>query len=176
MDKRKNNQFIISNYNKMKNLILTTLLALLFLPAFGQSKSVEALYQKHKSSQDFFHMDLGGNFLSFAEGFNVKMDKSKTESLVKTLDRVKLFKVPHNLNFGNADYKSLTKSLERENYDLLIETSDKSNNILVYTKGNKSISDVVVLLNDKGGDLMVVELLGKFDAKTLADAGKTIGK
>jgi hypothetical protein len=160
----------------MKNLILMAVLIGFCLPAFSQSKSVDALYQKYKNSESFFHMDLGGNFLSFADGLNVKLDKDKTDGLVKSLDRVKLFKVPGNLGEGSADYKNLSKSLEKENYELMLETSDKKNNILIYTKGKSKISDVVVLLNDRGGDLMVVELKGDFDSKTLADAGRTLSK
>ena len=56
----------------------------------------------------------------------------------------------------------------------MMETSDKGNGLLIFTKGDRMISDVVVLLNDKEGDLMVVELLGNFDSKALAEAGKGI--
>jgi hypothetical protein len=158
----------------MKKLLLIISLVMFAHMAHAQSKSVDALYQKYKSNDDFFHMDIGGNFMNFAEGFNVKLDKAKVEGIIKSLDRVKLFKLPESTMTGKVEFKSLHKALEKERYELMMETSDKGNGILIFTKGNRTISDVIVLLNDKSGDLMVVELLGSFDSKALAEAGKSI--
>jgi hypothetical protein len=158
----------------MKKLLLIVSLVMFMHMAQAQSKSVDALYQKYKANDDFFHMDIGGNFMNFAEGFNVKLDEAKVEGIVKSLERVKLFKLPENSPTGQAEFKTLYKALEKEKYELMMETSDKGNGILIFTKGDRMISDVVVLLNDKGGDLMVVELLGNFDSKSLAEAGKSM--
>ncbi|MCH6198491.1 DUF4252 domain-containing protein [Aquiflexum sp. LQ15W] len=158
----------------MKKLLLIISLVMFVHMAQAQSKSVDALYQKYKANDDFFHMDIGGNFMNFAEGFNVKLDEAKVEGIVKSLERVKLFKLPENSPTGQAEFKTLYKALEKEKYELMMETSDKGNGILIFTKGDRMISDVVVLLNDKGGDLMVVELLGNFDSKSLAEAGKSM--
>jgi hypothetical protein len=158
----------------MKKLLLIISLAMFTHMANAQSKSVDALYQKYKANEDFFHMDIGGNFMNFAEGFIVKLDEAKVEGIVKSLERVKLFKLPENSPNGQTEFKALHKSLEKEKYELMMETSDKGSGMLIFTKGDRMISDVVVLLNDKEGDLMVVELLGNFDSKALADAGKSI--
>jgi hypothetical protein len=158
----------------MKKLLLIISLTMFAHMANAQSKSVDALYQKYKANEDFFHMDIGGNFMNFAEGFNVKLDEAKVEGIVKSLERVKLFKLPENSPTGQAEFKTLYKALEKEKYELMMETSDKGNGILIFTKGDRVISDVVVLLNDKDGDLMVVELLGNFDSKSLAEAGKSM--
>lgn len=156
----------------MKKLILILSLSLVGQFSFAQSKSVDALYQKYKANDDFFHMDIGGNFMNFAEGFNVKLDEANMEGIVKSLEKVKLFKLPENVGSAETEFKALQKSLEKERYELLMETRDKGNSVLIFTKGNNVISDVVVMVNDKEGDMIVVELLGSFDSKTLADAGK----
>jgi hypothetical protein len=158
----------------MKKLLLVFSLALIVQIANAQSKSVEALFQKYKSNDDFFHMDVGGNFMNFAKGFNVKLDEAEMEGIVQSLERVKLFKLPENSPNGKAEFKTLHKALEKEKYEIMLEASEKGNGILIFTKGDRMISDVVVLLNDKEGDLMVVELQGNFDSKALADAGKAI--
>lgn len=158
----------------MKKLLLIVSIVMFANMAQAQSKSVDALYQKYKANEDFFHMDIGGNFMNFAEGFNVKLDEAKMEGVIKSLERVKLFKLPENSPTVQAEFKTLHKALEKEKYELMMETSDKGNGILIFTKGDKMITDVVVLLNDKDGDLMVVELLGNFDSKTLAEAGKSM--
>lgn len=158
----------------MKKLMLILALTCFGHIAFGQSKSVETLYNKYKSNDDFFHMDIGGNFMNFAKGFNVKLDEANVEGIVTALDRVKLFKLPQSNPNLQVEFKALQKSLESEKFELLMEAKDKGNAVLIFTKGNKVISDVVVLLNDKGGDMMVVELLGAFDSKTIADAGRNL--
>jgi len=158
----------------MKKLLLIISLTMFAHMANAQSKSVDALYQKYKANDDFFHMDIGGNFMNFAEGFHVKLDEAKVEGIIKSLERVKLFKLPENNAVSQAEFKILHKALEREKYELMMEANDKGNGVLIFTKGDRMISDVVVLLNDKEGDLMVLELLGNFDSKALEEAGKSI--
>ena len=158
----------------MKKLLFIFSFAMIAHMANAQSKGVDALYQKYKANDDFFHMDIGGNFMNFAEGFNVKLDEAKVDGIIQSLERVKLFKLPENSPYGKTEFKTLHKALLKENYEVMLEASDKGNGILIFTKGDKLVSDVVVLLNDKGGDLMVVELHGNFDSKALAEAGKAI--
>lgn len=158
----------------MKKLLLIFSFAMIAHMANAQSKSVEALYQKYKANDDFFHMDIGGNFMNFAKGFNVKLDEANAEGIINSLERVKLFKLPENSPTSIAEFKTLHSALQKERYELMMEASDKGSGVLIFTKGNKLISDVVVLINDKGGDLMVVELHGNFDSKSLAEAGKAI--
>lgn len=158
----------------MKRSILAILFIGISMTAFSQSKSVDALYQKYKSDQDFFHLDIGGSFMNFAKGMNLKLDEGKTQALANSMERLKMFKLPVNAQTAKSELSSLQKSLERERFDLLMEMSEKKNGVLVYTKGDKRISDIVVLINDNSGDFMVIELLGDFDSKTVADAGKSI--
>jgi hypothetical protein len=158
----------------MKNLTLLLLFFILSTVAFSQSKSVEALYQKHKSNPDFFHMDLGGNFMNFAKGMNIELDEEKTFDLANSLEKIKFFKLPIDSQSANAEFRMLQKSLEREKFDLMLEMSEKQSGVVVYTKGNSRINDIVVLINDKSGDFLVVELQGNFDSKAVAEAGKSI--
>lgn len=158
----------------MKNLTLLLLFTILNTAAFSQSKSVEALYQKHKSNPDFFHLDLGGNFMNFAKGMNIELDEEKTFELANSLEKVKFFKLPIDSQSAIAEFRTLQKSLEREKFDLMLEMSEKQSGVVVYTKGNTRINDIVVLINDKSGDFLVVELQGNFDSKAVAEAGKSI--
>jgi hypothetical protein len=158
----------------MKNLTLLLFFFILSTVAFSQSKSVEALYQKHKSNPDFFHMDLGGNFMDFAKGMNIELDEEKTFDLANSLEKIKFFKLPIDSQSANAEFRMLQKSLEREKFDLMLEMSEKQSGVVVYTKGNSRINDIVVLINDKSGDFLVVELQGNFDSKAVAEAGKSI--
>lgn len=158
----------------MKKITFVVLLLVISSSVFSQSKSVDGLYQKYKSDQDFFHLDIGGSFMNFAKGMNIKLDEGKTQALANSMERLKMFKLPVNAQTAKSEFSSLQKSLEREKFDLLMEMSEKKNGVMVYTKGDKRISDIVVLINDNSGDFMIIELLGDFDSKAVADAGKSI--
>jgi hypothetical protein len=159
-----------------KHLLLSaTLLILLAQSSFAQSKSVDALYQKHKSNPDFFHMDLGGNFMNFAKGFNVNLNEEQSSLLTKSLEKVKFFKLPTQSS-SKAEFLGLQKGLEKEKFDLMMEVSEKNNNVMIYTKGNASINDIVLMVNDKNSDFIIIELKGDFDSKMLSEAGKSIKK
>lgn len=155
----------------MKKLLLILTLVIIGNMVYAQSKSVEALYQKHKSDPEFFHLDLGGSFMNFAKSLDVKIDNDKAESITNSMERLKMFKLPTNGNQANAEFATLKKSLEKEKFDLMMEASEKNSSFMIYTKGSKRISDVVVLVKDKSDEFIIIELQGNFDSKALADVG-----
>lgn len=154
----------------MKKLILTlTFLAAVFV-AHAQSNSVAALKDKYKADDDFFHLELGGNFMNFAEGFKLDIDEDDMATVAKSVEKLNFFTLPENSN-NYAEFKALQKSLEKERYELLMEASEGKGGVLVYSKGASIISDLVILVGDeKEGDLMVIELKGKFTQEALAKA------
>lgn len=157
----------------MKKITLILLLSGLVMVGHAQSKSVDALYNKYKANKDFFHMDLAGNFLNFAQGMNLKFDEANLEAITKSVERVKLFKLPVSGNVAKADFRTLQKGLERERFEVMMEMSDKDGGIVMYSKGGNKIKDIILLISGDGdSDHMVVALEGEFDAKTIAEAGQ----
>ncbi|GAA0879298.1 hypothetical protein GCM10009119_22660 [Algoriphagus jejuensis] len=154
----------------MKKLLLTlTLLAAIFA-ANAQSKSVAALKDKYKADDDFFHLELGGSFMNFAEGFKLDIDEDDLATVAKSVEKLNFFSLPESSS-NLAEFKSLQKGLEKERYELLMEASEGKAGVLVYSKGANIISDLVILVgDDKEGDLMVIELKGKFTQEALAKA------
>ena len=86
-----------------KSIVILLMMGITYLSS-AQSKSVETLYNKYKSDKEFFHMDLAGNFLNFAEGMNLNLDEGQMSAITKSVERVKLFKVPVNGSVAKADY------------------------------------------------------------------------
>ncbi len=158
----------------MKKTVLMMLVMTMGLTAYAQSKSVETLFQKHKNNQDFFHLDIGGNFMNLLSGMNITLDNGHKEAITNSMERLKMFKLPINATSAQSEFKALQKGLEREKFDLLMEVTEKSNAVMIYTQGNNRIKDIVLLVNDKKGEFLVIELQGDFDSKTVADAGKNI--
>lgn len=158
----------------MKKSIIIGLLLLMSIPSFSQSKSVQALQQKYKSNPDFFHLDMGGSILNFAKNLGVNLDDGDLESLNNSMDRFKFLKLPSNSLDVQAEFRSISKSLKNEKFDMLMEASEKKSSFIVYAKGSKRIQDVVILVKDGSSDLIVVEFQGDFDPRTLADIGKNI--
>lgn len=154
----------------MKKLLLTLVLIGSVMVAQAQSKSVKALYEKYKSEEDFFHLELGGNFLNFAEGFKIDIDENDMATVAKSIEKLNFFTLPDQADVSRQEYRTLQKGLERERYELLMETSKGKGGVIVYSKGDKTISDLVVLVGGEDGDLMVVELKGSFDQELVAKA------
>lgn len=154
----------------MKKLILTLALIGAVMTVQAQSKTVKAVYEKYKGDDDFFHLELGGNFMNFAEGFKIDLNEDDMATVAKSIEKLNFFTLPDNSDNNRAQYKAMQKGLEKERYDLLMETSEKDSGIVVYSKGNKQISDLVVLVSDDDGDLMVFEMKGSFDQELVAKA------
>lgn len=154
----------------MKKLLLTFSLLAIVMSMQAQSKSVASLKDKYKSHDDFFQMELGGNFMNFADGFKINMDKNDMATVAKSVERLNFFTLPEGSE-AIAEYKTLQKGLERENYDLLMEAAEGKSGVMIYGKGARSFSDLVILVGDeKEGDLVVVELKGSFTQEMLAKA------
>lgn len=153
----------------MKKLLFVIAMLGFVFTAQAQSKSVKTLYEKYKGDDDFFHLELGGNFMNFAEGFKIDIDEDDMATVAKSIERLNFFTLPDHADEGRLEFKALQKGLEKERYDLLMEMSDDGD-ILVFSKGGKKISDLVVMVGGKDGDLMVVELKGAFDQQVVAKA------
>jgi len=159
----------------MKKLILTLVLIGALLTAQAQSKSVNALYEKYKTNDDFFHLELGGNFMNFAEGFKIDLNEDDMATVAKSIEKLNFFTLPDNADQNRSEFIALQKGLEKERYELLMETSEAKSGIVVYSKGNSKISDLVVVLSGDEGDLMVFEMKGSFDRETIAKATNNKG-
>lgn len=154
----------------MKKLIVTLTFFALAIAVQAQSKSIAALKEKYKGNEDFFQMELGGNFLSFAEGFKIDIDKADMATVAKSIEKLNFFTLPDDTKV-NSEFYALQKGLQRENYDLLMEAAEGKSGLMIYSKGSRTISDLVILVgDDKDGGMMVVELKGTFTQELLNKA------
>lgn len=154
----------------MKKLLATLILLATVFVTHAQSKSVAALKDKYEGNDDFFHLELGGNFMNFAEGFKIDIDEDDLATVAKSVEKLNFFTLPESSS-NIAEFKSLQKGLEKERYELLMEASEGKGGVVVFSKGANIISDLVILVGDeKEGDLLVIELKGKFTQEALAKA------
>ncbi|TDQ17392.1 uncharacterized protein DUF4252 [Algoriphagus boseongensis] len=146
----------------MKKLVLTLTFFAMVLGVQAQSKSIAALKEKYKGNEDFFQMELGGNFMNFAEGFKIDLDDKDMATVAKSVEKLNFLTLPEN-SATKGEFMALQKGLQRENYDLLMEAAEGKSGFMIYSKGNRTISDLVILVgDDKDGGMMVVELKGTF--------------
>ena len=112
--------------------------------------------------------------MNFAEGFKIDIDKNDIATVAKSVEKLNFFTLPDGSD-GYGEFKALQKGLDRERYDLLMETSEGKSGVLIYSKGSSLISDLVILVGDqREGDLIVIELKGKFTQEALAKATSQI--
>lgn len=156
----------------MKKLILTLTFFALAIGVNAQSKSVAALKDKYKSNEDFFQMELGGNFLNFAEGFKIDLDKKDMAAVAKSVEKLNFFTLPEDPKI-KGEFYALQKGLKKENYELLMEAAEGKSGFMIYSKGGKTIEDLIILIgDDKDGGMMVVELKGAF-TQEMVDKAKS---
>lgn len=139
--------------------------------AFAQSKSVDALYKKYEDNEEFFHLDMAGSFFDFADGLDFDFGEDGMATIAKSVDRMKFFKLPVGRNLSKSDFMDLQKGLRKERYDLMMEMSEKDSQVIIYSKGNDILSDLVLMIGgDDDDDFMVIELKGEFESQALAEA------
>ena len=154
----------------MKKLLVTLTFFALAIAVQAQSKSIASLKEKYKGNEDFFQMELGGNFLNFAEGFKIDIDKADMATVAKSIEKLNFFTLPDDSK-TKGEFYALQKGLQRENYDLLMEAAEGKSGLMIYSKGNRTISDLVILVgDDKDGGMMVVELKGTFTQEMIDKA------
>ena len=108
--------------------------------------------------------------MNFAEGFKIDIDEDDLATVAKSVEKLNFFTLPESSS-NLAELKSLQKGLEKERYELLMEASEGKAGVLIYSKGADIVSDLVILVGDeKEGELMVIELKGKFTQESLAKA------
>lgn len=156
----------------MKKFILSICLLMLVVAVQAQSKTVASLVQKFKGEKESFHLELGGNFMNFADGFNLRLDEKELETVIKSIQKINFLTISENLAQNRIEFKSLKNGLERERYELLVEAVEGKDGVMIYSKGGQSISDLVVVVSGSEGDLMVAELKGSFDDKLVSRAIK----
>ncbi|WP_375585041.1 DUF4252 domain-containing protein [Cyclobacterium xiamenense] len=169
---------IQSTITVMKNVLKIVSLSILFslpMSLFGQSKSVDRLYNQYKGDESFFHLDLAGNFLDFAKGWDIDIEEANLSAITESIDRVKLFKLPVSGNQARADFRKLAQGLEREHYELMMEAEEKDSGVSIYALGQRSMKGLVLLIrSNEDAEYLVIELEGQFDQKALAKVGKGI--
>ena len=149
----------------MKNLLLSSCLLMLALSVQAQSKTVTSLVQKYKGEKEAFHLELGGNFMNFADGFDLKLDENELETVVKSIQKINFIALSEKHWQNGIEFKSLKNGLEREHYELLLEAVEGKDGVMIYGKGAQSISDLVVVVSGSEGDLTVAEFKGSFEEK-----------
>jgi hypothetical protein len=175
--KKINNQLVFKDFTMKNSIIVIALILLFSLPSVlhAQSKSVDQLYQQYKGEENFFHLDLAGNFLDFAKGWNLEIEEANLDAITESIERVKFFKLPVGGSRAKADFHKLSKGLNKERYELMMDATDKDSGLAIYSKGKEAVEGLVLMIrSDNDSEFMVIELEGRFDQKTLATIGKGI--
>jgi hypothetical protein len=151
--------------NPMKKFILSICLLMLVVAVQAQSKTVASLVQKYEGEKESFHLELGGNFMNFADGFNLKLDEKELETVIKSIQKINFITLSEKHWQSGIEFNTLKNGLERERYELLLEAVEGKDGVMIYSKGGQSISDLVVVVSGSEGDLTVAEFKGSFEEK-----------
>ncbi|WP_226391263.1 DUF4252 domain-containing protein [Penaeicola halotolerans] len=145
----------------MKKLGVLMGIMLMTYGAIAQSKSVAGLFEKYRSDENAFHLELGGSFLNMLNGMNANVDEDLA-ILAKTVEKISFIKLPEG-SFNKANFETLRKGIKRESMELMMEVNDEGTNVEIFTKGtDKIIKEMIFLLND-GESYSVLSIRGEID-------------
>jgi len=120
---------------KKANPNLALIGAVMTAQAFKVKSAQIFVWKKYKSKMISFHLELGGNFMNFAELQNPTLTKWYWRQLAKSIGELNFFTLPdYSDQSQSGNIKALQKALQKERYELLMETSEAKKCIVVYSK------------------------------------------
>ncbi len=145
----------------MKTLILSALLALGPLFAFGQPKAIEQFYDHYKQYENATDVKLQGWLLEIASNF---ADDEQAKKLLEKITYLRVLVMEEGNLVSPQEYRRLIKNIHQSSFEELFKVREGRQDIGFYIreKGD-TITDVLLLVN--GADefvLLSLEGLLKF--------------
>ena len=145
-------------------------LAILISPMIGssQSKTTEALQEKHDDALAFYF------YHNTLRMLNQKEDKEFDE-LIKDIEKMKLLMIKKDQgSFSKADYMDLVKDYKAESFEEIMTSrhEGKSFDIFIREKDNKTKA-MLVLINDDT-NLFVLDILGSIALNKVTELYNTL--
>lgn len=138
----------------MYKITLTITTALFFCSGlFAQKSALYEFYNKYKDRENVVDIKIGGLLVKMAATFS---DDDEARQILKKVDRLRLLSVEDDNPVSQEDFKDLTRRIQTESYEHLIQIKEKDQHIdfFIKEKGDK-ISEVLLFVNEKDSFLML---------------------
>ena len=120
------------------------------LATTAQSKTTEALQQRHSSANAFFF------YHNTLRMLNQKEDKA-FDDMIKDIKKMKLLMIKKQ-ETGAEDYKAVVRDYKSENFEEMMTSRYKGKNFDIFMKEGKD-KGMIVLINDED-NLFVLDIVG----------------
>lgn len=160
----------------MKKIFVLALVILLSIPSFAQHPLCRFVTEQRHLAKQKIDIRLSRLPLSFALPF---MDKEARQWLLKTsFIHLVVFEGVEDSGKMYSAFNGLTAKLENKNYEPLVTISDNGDkvNILGKNDRNDNIREIVLMVNDKDNDVVLIRLKGKFKMSDIDKIQRDVAK
>ena len=153
----------------MKKLLLAAFL-LVSTMAFSQSKSVEKYRQANEPDLTLFFYK---NTLKMYARISLKLDEMGEEvpdltKMIEGIEKVKFFNyVPGSASFSKAAFKQLTKEVEAENYESIMNTRSNGSSLNILMKERRGEPEGFVVFVESADGYSILDIDGAPDLSNL---------
>ncbi len=135
--------------------ITLTIAAILFFwtGVFAQKSALQEFYNKYKDRENVVDVKIGGLLVKMAAAFS---EDEEARQIMKKIDRLRLLSVEDGNPVSPDDFKNLTRRIQTESYEHLMQFREKDQNIdfFIKEKGDK-ITEVLLFVNENDSFLML---------------------
>lgn len=102
------------------------------------------------------------------------IDEAEAKMAMEVLDQLKGLRILTTEEEPLKFYKEVTKSLNTDEYDLLLSVKDKGENVRIWTRDKGDIINELLLLVGGDGEFVMLSLLGNIDLAKISTLAKTL--
>lgn len=154
----------------MKNILIVV--AVLLLPLSGYSqKGVKSFYNKYKKYENVTSVKLQGWVIKLAAKFADDPDAKKA---ARHISKLRVLTMENGNLVTKEDYKSLIRSIRKDQFEDLIMVREGTTKINLYIKEKKDkITNALLIVNDVD-EFVMISLEGKLRLKDLEELDITV--
>ena len=138
-----------------RNLWLVSLILIIDLVAFGQTKSTQELHEKYDEA-----------FTLFFYKSTLKMmtpDNQEFKDLIGGIEKAKLLRVQKGSKFEDGDVAKYISDIKDESFEEAMTVRHDGDNMNVYIKEDNGETEGVILLLDSKNEFSILDIVGNVD-------------
>jgi len=147
----------------MKNSIIVIVFCLISAISFGQTKSIEAFYNKYKTYENVTDVTLKGWLLNMA----MSSESEGKEDVLEKISKLRVLVMDEGNLVSKTELSGLLKSVRSEKFeDLMTVRDDETKVDFLIREEGKFVTNLLVLVHEPDG-FVLISLEGMLDLKDL---------
>ena len=158
----------------MKRLIYTLLwMALGLLSVQAQSTSI---FDQFSNEKNVTYVNVSKALLNMMSAGQLEVDALDLKSVINDLDRIQILTCEEDANLIKRIRKASSAYFKKAPYEELMQVKDDEESVIIYIypKPQKKIKELVMLVDDGGEEIVLIQLTGDNSISQLQSLTKNI--